>query len=146
MEIEYLSETVPGQWFVYVSWTGDPPWKGLDACWARVRCSSVKWYTGWCWLTSTLVQTLLSPCRKKVKEQERCSLQQKKAEKVETYWSDTSKIHINGMGEWIRCALNNKKERDLNLEFALYISEWVVKDFCPLEKDILSSDDRLSAA
>lgn len=52
-----------------------PPWKGLLDCWARVRCSSLSRYTGWCWLISTLVHTLLSPCRKKVNEQDKCSLQ-----------------------------------------------------------------------
>lgn len=54
------------------------PWKGLLDCWARVRCSSLSRYTGWCWLISTLVQTLLSPCKKKVNEQDKCSLGREK--------------------------------------------------------------------
>ncbi len=54
------------------------PWTELLLCWAKVRCSSLNRYTGWCWLISTLVHTLLSPCTKNVKEQDRCSLQRRR--------------------------------------------------------------------
>lgn len=62
-----------------------PPWKGLLDCWARVRCSSLSRYTGWCWLISTLVHTLLSPCRKKVNEQDKCSLQRQQQKRSLKY-------------------------------------------------------------
>lgn len=50
------------------------PCRGLELCWARLRCSSLSRWRGWCWAISTLVHTLLSPCTKKVKAQDRCSL------------------------------------------------------------------------
>ena len=50
------------------------PCSGLELCWTRPRCSSLSRCTGWCWAISTLVHTLLSPCTKKVKAHDRCSL------------------------------------------------------------------------
>lgn len=49
------------------------PWL---VCWARRRCRRVSWRTGGCCRTSTLAHTMLSPCTKNDRLNDRCVLQE----------------------------------------------------------------------